>query len=384
MDITRKKTRDRLTVRREPYWQRLNEGAYVGFRRGPNTWLARFRGRDGKQQYKPLGEGLEYDDAKKLAEEWLSQLSGSPVRAAKRSTVKAALETYIADLRRHKRDDTADESERRFKANVYEDAIASLDLESATKDDFLEWRDRLAKGKQPRSVNRRVRGVVAALNRAHELGHVGNPATWKLRALADDTEDEGDTAVFLDPGQRKALVEASGQYKLGDYLPQFLRGLELTGARPNELARATAGDFDGHQIRLSHRKGRPAKLRPRYVVLDAAGVTFFTAQARSKLPGALLFTEDGETPWRNHTWGRGVRWSIDKANEELKGTARIPVDASAYSLRHSRISELLQIHEIDPLTVAAQTGTSVAMIERNYFKFIPSAMREKLAQVREA
>jgi hypothetical protein len=63
---------------------------------------------------------------------------------------------------------------------------------------------------------------------------------------------------------------------------------------------------------------------------------------------------------------------------------KIPQDASAYSLRHSRISELLQIYNIDPLTVAQQTGTSVAMLEKTYFKFIPSAIRAKLAAVKDA
>jgi len=37
---------------------------------------------------------------------------------------------------------------------------------------------------------------------------------------------------------------------------------------------------------------------------------------------------------------------------------------------------------VDPLTVAAQTGTSLVMIERNYLRFIASAMREKLATVK--
>lgn len=355
---------------------RLNKGAALGFRRGPDTWIAKYRGRDGKRQYKQLAGAVEYDEAKKAAEEWLSQLAGSGVRSAKRDTVKAALEKYIADLRRHNRDDTADDAEQRFKLTVYEDAIADLDLESATRDDFLEWRDRLTDGRQARSVNRQVRSVVAALNRAHELGHVGNPLAWKMRALADDTEDEGDTAVFLDEGQRKALIDSAPQP-----LGEFLRALEHTGARPKELAAATTGDFDGAQLRLAHRKGRPPKLRPRYVVLDVPGVAFFVAQSRRKLPAAFLFTEDGEQQWRRHVWAREIRAAITKANETLKGADRIPVAASAYSFRHARISELLQIHGVDPLTVAAQTGTSVAMIEKHYMRFIPSAMRKKLAEV---
>jgi hypothetical protein len=53
------------------------------------------------------------------------------------------------------------------------------------------------------------------------------------------------------------------------------------------------------------------------------------------------------------------------------------------SLPAARISELLQVHEVDPLTVAAQTGTSLVMIEKAYLKFIPSAMEEKLANLKE-
>ena len=65
-----------------------------------------------------------------------------------------------------------------------------------------------------------------------------------------------------------------------------------------------------------------------------------------------------------------------------RGGARVPAEASAYSFRHARISELLQVYGVDPLTVAAQTGTSLRMIERTYFKFIRSAMLEKLANLK--
>jgi hypothetical protein len=32
-------------------------------------------------------------------------------------------------------------------------------------------------------VNLNVRAIVAALNHALDLGHLGNPAAWKLKAL---------------------------------------------------------------------------------------------------------------------------------------------------------------------------------------------------------
>jgi hypothetical protein len=46
---------------------------------------------------------------------------------------------------------------------------------------------------------------------------------------------------------------------------------------------------------------------------------------------------------------------------------------------HARISELLQVFNVDPLTVAHQTGTSLTMIEKAYMRFIPQTLQEKLA-----
>jgi integrase len=378
-ELSRKRERERLPIRREPHWQRLNQGAALGFRRGPDTWVVRFRGRDGKQQYKSLGEALEFDEAKSQAESWLSQLAGSAVRSVKRSTVREALEAYLADLRRHGRSETAHEAEGRFKTVIHNDVLVELELESVTRDDFLEWRDRLLEGRQARTVNRNVRAVVAALNYVVDLGYVGNPAAWKLKALSDDVEESGETAVFLDAVQRKAVIDAASPHAA-----LFLRGLELTGARPKELAAAIVADFNGHSLRLAHRKGRPAKLRPRHVVLSADAIAFFKVQSNDKVPGARLFTEDGETPWRRHIWAREIRAAIEVHNREARGKHRISPKASAYSFRHARISELLQVYGVDPLTVAAQTGTSLVMIEKAYLRFIPSVLQEKLAAIKSA
>lgn len=375
-DLTRKKGRDKLAARREPYWLRLKEGAYLGFRRGPDTWVARWRDRTKRQHYHALGEALEYDEAKERAEAWLEQIAGAAVRAPKRGTVREALETYLADLRAQGRPDTAAEVEGRYKTCVWDDELAAVKLEALTREDILEWRTRLQKGRQNRSVNRQVRAVKAGLTRARTLGHVADADAWDIEALADDRDDDGETAVFLTAAQRAALIAAAEPH-----LAAFLRGLELTGARPKELAAATVGDLQGDQLKLSHRKGRPPKLRSRMTMLSAEGAAFFKVQAKDKLPGAPLFTEDGEQTWRRHMWSRGIRAALTAHNKKAEGNKRIPDKASAYSFRHARISELLQNYGIDPLTVAAQTGTSIAMIERSYLKFIPNAMRQKLAAV---
>jgi len=129
-----------------------------------------------------------------------------------------------------------------------------------------------------------------------------------LKALSDDIEEGGETAVFLDAAQRKAVIAAASPAA-----GRFFRGLELTGARTKELAATVVADFDGRTLRLAHRKGRPAKLRPRHVLLSAEAIEFFKEQSKDKLPGAPLFTEDGETPWRRHIWARAMRAAIVRA-----------------------------------------------------------------------
>jgi integrase len=379
-ELSKKRERERLKVQRDPHYTKLEPGAYLGFRRGPDTWHARFRDRKHIQHYKAL-DGIasdDYDGAASAARDWFAQMGATGVRSVKRDTVRAALQSYLDDLRRHGRADAATDAEGRFKLTVYKDPIAELGLEQAAKEDFLEWRDRLVEGRQPRSVNRQVRSVVAGLNRAAELGHVGNPSVWRLKPLSGDGDDDSETAVFLNPEQRKTLIAAATPFAA-----LFLRGLDLTGARPKELAAATVAHFDGKRLRLSHRKGKPPKPRTRYVVLNAEGIAFFEAATADKLPGAQLFTEDGSQPWRRHIWAYEVREAVKAHNEKAKGRARLPLGLGAYAFRHARISELLQIHGVDPLTVAAQTGTSLAMIEKAYFKFIPSAMQDKLANLKE-
>ena len=186
--------------------------------------------------------------------------------------------------------------------------------------------------------------------------------------------------MILTPVQRKALIDAALRAAA-----DFLRGLELTGARPGELAAATVADLDAKHgtLRLMHRKGRPAKLRPRSVVLSIQGAAFFSQMIRDKLPAARLFLSPTGSPWVTKTWAAEIRAAAAIVNARAKGKNRIPGGASAYGFRHARISELLQVHGIDPLTVARQTGTSIRMIEKYYYRFVSAAFQEKLAAVDE-
>lgn len=198
--------------------------------------------------------------------------------------------------------------------------------------------------------------------------------------LVDDAEAA--SPVFLSAEHRDRLIAAASPA-----LAALLTGYGHTGARPSELAAAKVADFNpqSHTLTLRHHKGRGGKLRSRATSLCDDGVKFFKEQAKDKLPAAPLVSNVEGGHWTDQQWCGRIARSIVAANKEAKKPAqRIPAGVSAYSFRHTRISELLQVYGVDPLTTAQQTGTSIAMIQRYYFNFISSSMRDKLNAVKSA
>ena len=95
----------------------------------------------------------------------------------------------------------------------------------------------------------------------------------------------------------------------------------------------------------------------RRIKLPKSTAAFLIEVAKDKLPQAPLFTRRGGQPWNKEAW----KWPV-KAEVRAAG---LPPSTTAYSLRHSVISDL--VHEgLDLLTVAQISGTSVVMIERHY------------------
>jgi integrase len=382
-DMTKKRVRESLAVRRDVHTMRLDKGAFLTYRRmtaDGGTWGARCRTADGRQQFTTFDQ-IDRDDfsaAKKAAEAWCKKISSTGSVSVTRGTVRAWVAQYLRDLRNDGRRGTARSTWLNILRLVLpkSDPFGNLLLEKVTKDDFRAWRNRISRGgrtkRAARSINRYARPIRVALNRAiKEHDAVGNNDAWRVATLRDDTEDAGETQVFLTAAQRAAIIAAATPD-----CALFLRGLAATGARPIELSEARVSDLNGNLLRLATRKGNAGKVRIRQCPLDSAATGFFAAQARGKLPSAYLFTDTGEQ------WSRS-RWSWEIRNEKARGGDRVPHLASAYSFRHTRISELLQTAGVDALRVAVMTGTSVAMIERHYFKFLPQAAVELLEKIRE-
>jgi len=369
--INRPTTRAKLPRRHDPYWRGLGTGS-LGFRKsesGLDTWVARWRGEDRKYKFNKLGDAatMDYDAAAKAAEAWFESCRQGVVRAG---TVEEVCKLYIANIGIEKGEQAKQFAEWTLKANVYKDGVAlgRIPLDRLTPAKVTEWRDGLVTDtRKANSANRIIRTFKAAMNYGYRQGLVQTDRAWKV--VQQFKAADGQREVFLNAKQRAALLaECSPE------LADLLTGLFFTAARPTELTVATLADLDlkTKTLKLTTHKGNGAA-RVRSVPLTAQATKFFKARSASKLPSAYLFTAPGGAPWTRHQYALELRTAV--------AAAKLPPGTVAYSMRHTAISEWLQAG-VDIATVAKLAGTSVAMIDKNYHKYIRTSVEDKLATVK--
>lgn len=356
MKLDRVGERAKLKVRRGPYWQRLAQGRYIGFRRlstaRPGTWLARFY--DGeKYEYKPLGDFAtlpaegRYDVAKSEAEDWFRHLGMGG--STERQTVKAACEARVENRRIEKSEAAAADVRGRFERLVYKDPIARVELAKLAPRHLADWKERvLAKGGSRGSYNRNATALRAALNLAYTRRDVASNHAWREELKPLDNAARRRT-LYLDGTQRRALVEnASAESR------PFFAALNLLPMRPGELASLRVEHLSAAQRALEVPGG---KTEPRVIPLASEALAHFKACAKGKLPQSWLIARADGSQWKKEAW-----------RDEVKPAARrakLPRATVAYTLRHSLITDLVT-GGLDLFTVAKLAGTSVMMIEKHY------------------
>lgn len=363
-DLSTVRSREKLKAQREPHWQKLATGQFLGFRPSKvgsgGTWIARFYDSETRRKpLKALGDfgHLPHSDrfsaASAEAREWFRHLSHGGSEES--LTVREACERYAK---------VNADAAARFPRYVYADPIAKLKLEKLREHHVREWRGRLealpalvtrsksgAKVTRPRSpatVNRDMVAFRAALNLALKRGEVATALAWK-EAL-QPAEAKGRRNLYLDRDQRRALLAA-----LPKDAAEFARGLCLLPLRPGALAALRAGDFDSRRNELSvdHDKAGEG----RRILVEGDTDAMLRKQVKGKLPAAPLFAQADGRPWNKDGWKGPIKAGVI--------AAKLPLEATAYTLRHSTITDLVQ-DGLDLLTVAQISGTSVAMIERHY------------------
>jgi site-specific recombinase XerD len=365
--------RSKLKPRRTPYWRKLSTGYHLGFRKmtaaSTGTWIAQaYDPATQKQTRKSLGPFStlpaheRFDAAKKEGEAWFQHLGrGGSTEIV---TVRKACEHYVDHVRDGKGEDKANDIEARFKRWVYEEKLASFELQKLTRKHVEDWRRNLTqtpvminrgakkpsiRERAPSSVNRDMSALRAALNYAYDNGHVTTDMAWRV-ALRPIKNADGRRDVYLDIQQRRKLLN-NAQADVS----AFLRGLSLVPLRPGALAHLSVANFDKRLRVLTIGKDKTG--RDRKIKLPDKTAQFFAEQAKGKLPAAPLLSRATGQPWDKDAW----KWPVKAAAV----AAELPEDTTAYTLRHSVITDLVT-GGLDLLTVAQLSGTSVVMIERHY------------------
>lgn len=374
VNLSKVEARNKLPSRRDPYWQRLEAGCFVGFRKMASdttgTWLARRRDPDtGKQMQQPLGEfpdlapGTRFDAAAKAARDWFKHLDKGGRKEP--LTVKEACQNYVDHVKAAGKLQAARDTEMRFKRWVHDSRIANIDLQRLKPSDLDAWRKALATtaaipqdkkskaARRPRSastLNRDMTSLRAALNLALEDGHASTDVAWKVK-LRPVKDADGRRDVYLDLAQRRALIA-----KAPADLAPLLQALSLVPLRPGAMSSLLTSHFDARLATLTIGKDKHG--RDRKITLPKATAEFFAAHAEGKKDSDPLFARADGSAWNKDSWKYPVKDAVV--------AAELPAHVTAYALRHSTITDLIALHKLDTLTVAQLSGTSLQMIEKHY------------------
>ncbi|QID17832.1 tyrosine-type recombinase/integrase [Nitrogeniibacter mangrovi] len=366
--------RKALDPRPAPYFQRLEKGAYIGYRKldeASGTWVARWRDEHGKQINHTLGCFDSFDQACKAAREWVKGAQGGVTEVV---TVEEACRRYVEDRKVAKGAATATDAEGRFNRTIYGTKLGVLKLSALKTSHIIDWRNGIAAlddddAEDPDEVrrakdtaNRYLATFKAALNLAYRSGLANDTAQWDR---VETFKGVGKRRMrWLTISERKKLILAAPKA-----LQTFMKALLHTGARPGELANCYVGDFDkAGVLTLDGKTGR------RTVPVSPEAAKLLAASAGTRPDDeALLVRADGKA-WTRFDWRDGI--------QDARTTAALGDDVVAYTLRHVAITEMIVSGGIDPLSVARLAGTSVAMIERHYGHLRKDKVAAQLAKVK--
>jgi integrase len=368
--IDTRTARGKLTHRKAPYWHVLEPGLAVGYHRpksGAGAWWVRAL-IDGTHRMAALGTaddladgaGLNWKQAQAAARDWLKQQTTS-VSAEAPLTVTAAIENYAADLRARKGERPAQELLGRMRRHLLP-VLGERQLTELTTAELTSWRNSLSDldgdeddfRRSRDTANRLLTMARGAFNHAFSTGRVADDRAWRR------------VKPFHDVGEaRKVILSESEIQRLIDACEPGLRELvalgAMTGARLGELTTAKVRDLDQGAAKLVVR----GKTGARPITLPPAAVTLCARLVAGKRPSEHLLTTAREFPWTASLHARPFAAAVAKAG--------LDPETVFYSLRHSYISRAL-VAGVPTKAVADHCGTSIAMLQRYYAKFIPTDM----------
>jgi integrase len=398
--LTTRSARSRLSARREPYWTVISEGCAVGYRRGANggTWIAKFRGDDGRRHYEAMGAADDARDADGLSVFSFAQAQDKARtffdRKAREAvgeyaphdgpyTVKEAIDDYLKAYER--RGGKAVYDTRKASETHIIPVLGAVPVPKLSARRIEDWHQSIAEqparvrtkpGKKQRhrvsggadsvrrrraTANRILTVLKAALNQAWKTGHALTDDAWRRAKPFRGVE----TALirYLSDDECVRLVNACD--------PAFrnlVRGALLTGCRYSELASMRVADFNPDAGVVTVRTSKAGK--PRHVILTDEGRLLFSTLTAGKLAGDRIFVRADGGQWgKSHQ----LRPMVDACKR-----AKIKPAISFHVLRHTHGSALA-MRGVPMGVIAEQLGhADTRMTEKHYAHLAPSYVADTI------
>jgi integrase len=381
----------KLPIRREPYWKPISPGCALGYRRGPGTWIAKYRGDDGQRHYTAIGAAddtldadghvaLSFVQAQEKARGFFTQKAREATGDFSPSgpyTVADAFDDYFKYRQRRGRDKSGVRDRYIVNAWILPE-FGRVELGKLTKRQIEHWQDRMAttpahgatsqlatdedRRRRKASCNRAMATFRAALNHAYQNGKVAVADAWQRVRPYDHVSSA--RLRYLSDEESRRLINACP-----DDLRALVTGALLTGCRYGELCSLTVEDYHVDAGTVHIRTSKSGK--PRHVVLPPEGQDFFSRQCVGRAAHEPIFRRRD-----------GRQWTTDDQRKPLIRAcevARIEY-ASFHSLRHTYASRLV-MRGVPLPVVAAQLGhSSISMVEKHYGHLAPSYVAQTVRQ----
>jgi len=370
-DLRRKTNRLKLKPQRNPYWSEISAGLHLGYRRidgKAGRWVGRERMPNGKYRESAIGVADDFEDAdgvEVLDHDQAAAKARPSVTAARAAvrTLHEAVDEWLAF--KDATSKPATRAHNTWMAGQMKAAFGDIPLAKMTKRTIESWHLGMVKpGAGERSsraaADRRLATLLAVLNRAAEANMTEKMSRpWVgVRTFGKKLAGEA-RAMRFTPEQIAALLSALDDMGNTHFKRFVILSLE-TGCRPSELYTARVRDWDAPMLSVDGKTGR----RSFRVSPQAAAVLAECAAGRNDPDAPLLLRHDGK-PWS------GLQGDLRKLFRRAAARAGLPDESSLYTCRPTFISGALE-KGANPAMLAQYAGTSVAIIQESYAKFLPS------------
>ena len=377
--------RRNLKPRHSPYYERIDKGVYLSYRRAKGQpvgrWGVRLYAGDKKYKERSLFDAddqnpangtsiQDYDQARDHARRVAKAINSDQRAALGTVTVSDAMADYMVWYRENRK--AIAETKSTIRTHI-KPALGRKRIASLTTKDIRAWHSDLAgapartRGVErpfdkddPEAIRRRratanriLTVLKAGLNYAFHEGDVVDDTAW--RRVKPFPNVEAPRVRFLTISEAKRLVNSSDP----DFRP-LVRAALLTGARYGELGALRVQDYDEGGPSIYIRDSKSGK--PRHVPLTDEGQDFFESHTAGRESDEALFVRADGAPWGKSHQTRPLRDAAAKA--KLK-------DVSFHVLRHT-YGSFLAAEGVPLQIIAVALGhADTRTTEKHYAHLLP-------------